>query len=313
MRRRQALIAAAVLLLAGGAIGAALAVSAPPDRSALGPSPAQLRMSPLSNLAERMAFCGNTASGCQSPDGKWSIVYANRSSGPVSYNYSNGQVSGYQPPRVGCTLNVTDLATAGREQIHVREPGCDHGVWLGHTYVFQDPLLGSPSRLLSIDPPSRHVKVLAHFSSDVVSPDGRWIAGEAELHQGGPWLVAVVSAEDHTCRVVTQRNSLPPGRIGDNPQSVAVDRSPWEYAPIFPPKGYKDPVVWHNVVQGGARIRVVSGPGTGFTRDSRSIILATWQYRTHPLKKIGPIHKRLVKFDLASLHTPCPTTVTSGS
>jgi hypothetical protein len=55
-------------------------------------------MSPLSNLAARMAFCGNTSSGCQSPDGKWSIVYVNRSPGPVSYNYSHGQLSGTRPP-----------------------------------------------------------------------------------------------------------------------------------------------------------------------------------------------------------------------
>ena len=313
MRRRRVLVAAVVLLLAGGAAGATLALRGSSPESSPGPTPAQARMSPLSNLAARRTFCGNTRSGCQSPDGKWSIVYVNRSPGPVSYSYSGGKVSGYKPPRVGCTLNVTDLATGQHEGLHVREPACDHGIWLGNTYYFQDPALGSPGRLLGVDLPNRHVKVLAHFGSDVVSPDGRWIAGEAELPHGGPWLVAVVSTASHACRVVLQRNGLPPGLTGAPPQSVAVDRSPWDEAPIFPPRGYKDPVVWSDAEQDGAKIQVVNGPGTGFTRDSRSIIVATWQYRTHPLKKMGPTHKRLLEFDLSSLHTPCPASVAAGS
>ena len=309
MRQRRVLIGAMALLLAGGAIGAGFALSAPPGGSAPSPSPAQLRMSPLSNLAARRAFCGNTASGCRSPDGKWSIVYVNRSPGPVSYSYSNGKVTGYDPPPVGCTLNVTNLTTGRREGIHVKAPACDHGVWLGNTYFFQDPIFGSPGRLLSIDPPSRHVKVLAEFSSDVVSPDGRWIAGEAVLPDGGPSLVAVVSTVSHTCRVVAEGRALPPGRIGFPPQGVAVYRSPWDVRPISAPNGQKDPVTWNDVVQGGTKIQVVSGPGTGFTRDSRSIIVATWKFRSHPFRKMGPIHKRLLKFDLSSLHTPCPASV----
>jgi hypothetical protein len=317
MRQRRLLIAVAVLLLAGGAAGATLALRGSPHRSAAAPTPAQLRMSPLSNLAARMAFCGNTRAGCESPDGKWSIVFVNRSAGPVSYNYSNGQVSGYNPPPVGCTLMVDNLAGGGREQIHVREPACDHGVWLGHTYVFEDPLFAPGARLLSLDLPSRKVRVLAHLGSDVVSPDGHWIAGEAELPpvrcgaalpcHYGPWLVAVVSPETGICRVVTQQQSLAPG-FGGPAQSVGVGRNPWEFARLFP-SGYKDPVVWNDAVQGGTNIQVVSGPGTGFTRDSRSIIVATWQYRMRPVLKAGPTHMRLLKFDLSSLHTPCPAGV----
>lgn len=153
------------------------------------------------------------------------------------------------------------------------------------------------------------MKLLARFGSDVVSPDGRWIAGEAELPHGGPWLVAVFSPVTHTCRIVKEQEGLPAGLNKAPPQGVAVSRSPWEYAPVFPPKGYKDPVVWNDEVQGGTPIQVVSGPGTGFTRDSRSIIVATWQFRTQPVKQIGPIHKRLLKFDLSSLHTPCPASI----
>ena len=174
-----------------------------------------------------MAFCGNRYSTCHSPDGKWSIVYVNRSPGSVSYNYTNGQVSGYDPLRVGCTLIVTQLTTGRREQIHLRAQPCDRGLWLGDTYVVQDESLGGPDRLLSVELPSRQVKVLARFGSDVVSPNGRWIAGEAELHHGARWLIAVLSLPSQTCRVAAE------GRSGPHVfgQDVAVDRSPWEFVP----------------------------------------------------------------------------------
>src|ERR1700759_1832071 len=98
MRRRQALLAAVLLLLGGGVIGAVFALGGPSGGAGLGPSPAQLRMSPLCSLAARRSFCGNTVTGCQSPDRKWSIVYVNRSPGPVSYNYTDGKVAGYHVP-----------------------------------------------------------------------------------------------------------------------------------------------------------------------------------------------------------------------
>jgi hypothetical protein len=302
MRRRRLLVAAVVLLLAGGALGAALTLGrpAPHQASAFSSSPAKTQLSPLSNLATRMAFCGNRYSTCHSPDGTWSIVYVNRSAGPVSYNYTNGQVSGFDPPRVGCTLMVTQLAKGRREQIHLKVPGCDHGVWIGHTYVVQDPLYG---RLLSVDLPSRQVRVLAHFGSDVVSPNGHWIAGEAELHHGERYLVAVLSLPSRTCRVVAE------GRRGLHfyGQDVAVDRSPWEYDRQL---GFTDPVVWRTVEQGSKRIRVVTGPGTGFTRNSRSVIVGEWQYaRRGRLHLPTAIHKRLVEFNLSSLHTPCPASI----
>lgn len=305
MRRRRALIATALLLLAGTVVGAALALDGSPHGSALGPTPAQLRMSPLSSLAARMAFCGNTAGGCTSPDGKWSVVYVNRSAGPVTYSYSNGKVSGYNPPRVGCTLNAINLAAGSREQIHLNASDCDHGIWLGHRYLFQDPVLGSPGRLMSIDLPSRRVQVLAQFEDDVVSPDGRWIAGEAQLPHRKLWsMVVVLSLANHTCQVVARTNS--PSR------NVSVDTSPWEFVP-FPSKGFKDPVAWRDVVQGGTKTQVASGPGTGFTQDGRSIIVAEWQNPPRGHWGLMAVHKRLVQVDLASLHTPCPASVVPGT
>lgn len=301
MRRRRLFVAAAVLLLAGSLVGAAITLnSSPPAHgSALNASPVNAQQPPLSNLATRMAFCGNRYTTCHSPDGKWSIVYVNRSPGPVSYTYSHGKVSGYEPPRVGCTLNVTHLATGQRTRIHLRVADCDRGVWLGNTYLVQDS-----SRLLSVDLPSRHVKLLARFVTYVVSPDERWIAGEAEPPHpaafGGetPRMIAVLSLANHSCRVAAQAKTPD--------QGIAVDTSPWQFIP-FPPARFKDPVVWRTVVQGGQRIRVVSGPGTGFTRDSGSLILAKWQDVMKP--HFRATQKRLVKLNLSSLHTPCPASV----
>jgi hypothetical protein len=327
MRRRRLLVAAMALVLVGSAFGAAFTLGRPNSTQgpALGSSPAHAQP-PLSNLATRMALCGNRYDTCHSPDGKWSIVFVNRSPGPVSYSYSNGKVTGYNPPRVGCTLMVTQLTTGRKEQIHLKVSECDHSLWVGHRYVFQDPGLAPGARVLSVDLPSRHVTVLARVGNDVVSPNGRWIAGETQLRpyscqsaancHPGRWLVAVVSPTTGTCRVVTEGKVLGPAAIlaGGPTQDVAVDRSPWEFPRILTSKPFKDPVVWRKVVEGGTKIQIVSGPGTGFTRDSQSLIVAKWHFRTHPLKKIGPIHKRLLKFDLSSLHTPCPASVAaSGS
>src|ERR1700752_678871 len=117
MRRRRLLAAADALLLVGGAFGAAFTLGRPssPQGSALGSFPAH-GQPPLSNLATRMALCGNRDDTCPSPDGKWSIVFVTRSPGPVSYSYSNGKVTGYNPPRVGCTLMVTHLTTGQKER-----------------------------------------------------------------------------------------------------------------------------------------------------------------------------------------------------
>ncbi|MGH3054006.1 MAG: hypothetical protein ACRDL7_03395, partial [Gaiellaceae bacterium] len=305
MRRRRLLVAGVVLLLAGGAFGAAFAFSrqTTPQGSAFSPSPADLRLSPLSTLATRRAFCGNRYSTCHSADGRWSIVYSNRSPGPISYSYSNGHVSGLPTHKVGCTLIVTNLATGRRQEIHLSAPGCEYSLFIGQTYFFQDPYRGTPGtpggRLLGVEPPSRQVKALAYFDTYVVSADERWIAGEVDGAEG-PKLIAVFSPTSHACRVVAQATS--PNQV------LSVVRSGWELQPARPPGvfTFKDPVAWHNVVQGGQKFQVVTGPGPGFTQDSRSVIVAEWQYRTKEGNLSGVIHRRLVKFGLSSLHTPCP-------
>ncbi len=283
MRRRRLLIAALVLLLAGGALGAALAFSN--STTARGPvfAPAANQLPPLSNLAARARWCGDAYNasghgGCPSPDGKWAIVVNNESR--------------------GCTMTVTRVGTGRHERIGQRRSGgCAPDLWIGHSFIVQEGVYESNGRVVSLPPPSRRVKVLAHFSSFVVSPNKRWIAGQAGSGEPfGARLVAVISLATHTCRVVAEAKSPD--------QNVSVDKSPWSIRPSDPTTPFQDPVVWRTIVRNGKKIRVVTGPGTGFTRNSRSLIVAKWQ--KSPTPPPYAIHKRLVRFDLSTLHTHCP-------
>ncbi len=183
-------------------------------------------------------------------------------------------------------------------------PACRYTLFIGQTYFVQDPFRASPGgRLLGIEPPSRQVKTLAYFDTYVVSPDERWIVGEAGAQDGadGSKLIAAFSPTSHACRVVARATS--PN------QYLSVQRSGWEF--VQSPRAaltFKDPVAWHNVVQDGTKLQVVTGPGPGFTRDSQNVIVAEYQWKTKEIG-IGVTHRRLVKFNLSSLHTPCPASV----
>lgn len=278
-RRRRFLIAAVALLVVGAA-GAAVALrgSTPPAR--ITPAATKTPLPPLSNLAARAMWCGDAYNasgrgGCHSPDGKWSIVVRNHGK--------------------GCTLTVT-RASSGRGE-RIAEPGsCAPDLWVGDRFLVQVGYSSPGGHVVSVDPASRHVHVLARFEDFIVSPNKRWIAGGARYAATGePRLVAAISLTSGTCRVVARATS--PG------QSVSVWKSPWSFRPPIGTQQYQQVVFWRTVRLGGHKIRVVSGPGTGFTRNSGSVIVAKWQdTKTPPYA----IHKRLVKLDLASLHTPCP-------
>jgi hypothetical protein len=281
MRRRRLLIAAMLLVLAVGAFGAADALT---GESSAHPTltPASSGQPPLSGLAARAAWCGDAYNasgrgGCHSPDGKWAIVVDNEGR--------------------GCTLTVARLGTGRHDRIgQPGRGGCAPDLWIGDRFVIQEGIYGSHGRVVSLAPPSRRVKVLARFSSFIVSPDRRWIAGQAGSGEPfGARVVAVISLAGHTCRVVAEAKSPD--------QNVSVDKSPWSMRPALASGPYTDPVFWRTVVQGGRKVRIVSGPGTGFTRNSRSLIVAEWQ--NSPSPPPYAIHKRLVKFNLSSLHTPC--------
>jgi hypothetical protein len=282
MRRRRLFIAAMVVLLACSAsgMGVALTGSGSANRPVL--APLGNGLPPLSNLAARAPWCGDAYNasghgGCHSPDGKWAIVVDNEGT--------------------GCTLTVSRVGTGRHERIHQPRGSCVPDLWIGHTFVVQEDIYGSHGRLVSFDPPRRTPKLLARFSSFVVSPNKRWIAGQAGSGEPfGARVVAVLSLASHTCRIVAEATSPD--------QNVSVDKSPWSIRTEPPTSPYQDPVFWRTVVQGGRKVRVVSGPGTGFTRNSRSLIVAEWQ--KSPTPPPYAIDKQLVKFNLSSLHTPCP-------
>jgi hypothetical protein len=283
MRRRRLLVAATLVLLAAAAFGALHALSGASSARLVVRS-ASSNQPPLSSLAARAVWCGDAYNasgrgGCHSPDGKWAIVVENEGR--------------------GCTLTVTRVGTGRHERI--RQSGsCVPDLWIGHSFVVQEDIYGRNGRVVTVDPPSRTPTLLARFNSFVVSPNKRWIAGQAGSGEPfGARVVAVMSLASHTCRVVTEANSPD--------QNVSVDKSPWSIRPELPTSPFRDPVFWRTVVRGGKKIRLVSGPGTGFTRDSRGLIVATWQ--KSPTPPPYAIHKRLVRFNLSSLHTACPASL----
>jgi hypothetical protein len=284
MRRRRLLMGAVLLLLAGSAVGAGLALSrstATHQSAPVTPIANTTALPPLSGLAARRVWCGDAYNasgrgGCHSRDNRWSIVVNNEGT--------------------GCTLTVTSTGT-GRHQT-IRQPGsggCVPDLWLGNAFVVQEGIYRPHGRLVSLTPPSRKVKLLARFSTFVVSPNGRWITGEADSSGGlgTSKLVAVMSLASHTCRVAIQ--------AGSN-QAVSVDKSPWSVSRS--PTSPAQIVFWHVIRRHGVKISVVSGPGTGFTRNSRSVIVGEWQQSTAP--PYARSDQRLLKFNLSSLHTPCP-------
>jgi len=221
---------------------------------------ASSNLPPLSSLAARAFWCGDAGNasghgGCHSADGKWSVVVGGSGN--------------------GCTLTVTRIDTGRHERIAQPDSwGCVNLLWVGHRFVVQEGYDQPKDRVISIEPPSRHVTVLARFQNFVVSPNERWIAGEAAVSRDEtPQLVAVRSLTSNTCRVVTQATGAH--------QGVSVYQSPWSRQPLLPTgKPFQNPVVWRTVRKDGRKIRVVTGPGTGFTRNSRSVVDSRASRRT---------------------------------
>lgn len=284
MRRRRLFVAAMLVLSAAVAFGAVDALTGPSSARPV-VTPASSGQPPLSGLAARAEWCGDAYNasgrgGCHSPDGKWAVVVNNEGT--------------------GCTLTVTRVGTNRHERIK-QGGSCVPDLWIGRSFVVQEDIYGSHGRVVSLTPPGRTPKLLARFSSFVVSPDRRWIAGEAGSGEPfGAREVAVMSLATHTCRIAAEATS--------SDQNVSVDKSPWSIRPGRPGQlQFRDPVVWRTVVRGGKKVRIVSGPGTGFTRNNRSLIVAKWQ--KSPTPPPYAIHKRLVRIKLSSLHTPCPASV----
>jgi hypothetical protein len=142
---------------------------------------------------------------------------------------------------------------------------------------------------------------VANFLAFAVSANDRWIAGEMRP-KGAPPLVAAVSRVSHECRVVAQAH----GSNGDvvvAPGGAAGMLS----APGFSP--FKQGVDWRREPNRHGRLSVAVGPGVGFTRDSKKLIVAVNRWSN----KTGAYHRKLVQFPLSGHHAPCPAVVTARS
>lgn len=283
-RRRRLLGAALVLALGAAAVAAGVSLSGPSRPSAPSHVVRAATRTPLpslSGLAARAqpcfsAFNAGRWGGCHSPNGKWSI---------------------HVDHRLHCALNVARIHTPQRAE--VRLPGaCSPLLWVGNRFLVAEGSAAGATRVSSLDPVSRKVKLLARFNGAIVSPDLRWMAGEVDSVKpydsiGAAGVIAVRSLTSGACRVVARKTS--------RNEVISLWKSPWSFAAAPYARYSKDPN-WRTVRRDGRKIRVASGPGTGFTRDGRSLIIAKWR----PVRKPPYVkHKRLVKYDLSSLRTPC--------
>lgn len=78
---------------------------------------------------------------------------------------------------------------------------CDQITWVApHTLVFVDDY-----RVKTLDPDRHRVKQIAGFSSFVVSPNGRWVAGYADTGGHAAESVDVVPLTGGSCLAVPKR------------------------------------------------------------------------------------------------------------
>lgn len=139
---------------------------------------------------------------CRSPDGAWEVTYTR---GPG-------------------TLWLTGRRTGVRfRAYHSTDSCCTYITWAKpHTLLFDDDY-----RLMTLDPATRKLTLLAGFSDFVVSRDGRWVAGFALHPPEDAETVGVLSLADRTCLVVphtSHQTDETAGFTRDN-QGVIVERS----------------------------------------------------------------------------------------
>jgi hypothetical protein len=176
---------------------------------------------------------------------------------------------------------------------HSTHGGCEQAVWVKpHRLLFGVSGPGSPSRVLSLDPTSRKVTLVGNFLGFVVSANERWLAGELRP-RGGPPLVTAVSLGSNRCEVVTQAHG------------------PNENLLIAPGPGVgtlgREGVTWRRL-PGKVKVNEAVGPGVGFTRDSKGLIVAIDRWR----KTFASYHRSLEQFSLTSRH-PSPARSSSRS
>jgi hypothetical protein len=119
-----------------------------------------------------------------SPDREWSFTFS--------------RLNGYG------RIDVRDRSTNRLYRMYrSNDACCDQITWIApHTLVFVDDY-----RVLRLDPDSRTTRRLAGFSSFVVSPSGRFVAGFADTGGHAAETVYVVPVAGGRCLVVPRRPS----------------------------------------------------------------------------------------------------------
>jgi hypothetical protein len=149
------------------------------------------------------------AVGATSPDGKWRAEFAKRN---------------------GCgNVIVTNLGSHRRLRVYHSANGCCTEIaWLPpHYLVFDDD-----HQVQLVDAATRQQATIAQFSSFVISPDGRWVAGYASSGGHGPKTVGVVPSTGGTCRTVPRTKTQDDIVVSFTPDSQAIRISRASFDPI---------------------------------------------------------------------------------
>jgi hypothetical protein len=268
-RARRRRIFLAVAVLALAAGGAGAGLALSGKSGSAARAPAAAPVGP----AVRLATCSSPyqGHGCGSPDGAWSILIK----GDGTY----------------CTVFLGRRGQPRHAVYHAADGGCGAATWLrSDELLFDAGGYQGPEREMSLVAASGAVERVANFASSVVSANERWLAGELRP-EGQPPLVAAISLPQHRCRVVAQATGPDESLIVAPGGSLGLLGG--------------DGIGWRPV----GRVRVASGPGVGFTRDSKALIVAddTWS------SDGSNYFRKLVRYPLSAATTPCPAVVTAPS
>jgi hypothetical protein len=203
---------------------------------------------------------------------------------------------------VDCHVLVRHAGTRTAKPVYHSPRGCSWPAWVKpHQLLFGAGELGRPYRVLSFDPATRRVTLIANLLGFIVAPNGRWIAGELRP-KGAPPLVAAISLRSHECRVVTR------ARGSNENLLVAAGGGAGNLGPPTA-SPFRQGVTWIRGRDRHGRLSVANGPAVGFTRDSKGVIVAVNRWSN----KTGAYYRKLVRFPLLDAHKPCPAVVTARS
>jgi hypothetical protein len=273
MRRRRALLfAVALIVVGGGAAGATLPFGSQP--SVVPRASAASYPGPAVRLASCDALIGP---GCRSPQHRWAVT--------MSSSGSN------------CKVFLRHAGTRSARRVFASSHGsCGTAVWASPQLLLFEY---GPHRVLGLDAATGKVRPVANLLGFVVSANEHWLAGELRP-KGAPPLVAAISLRNRNCHVAIRAHG---------PNENFLVASGGGAGRLAPPtiSPFAQDVTWIRGRNRHGRISVASGPGVGFTRDSKSLIVAVnrWSDST------GAYHRKLVQIPLSASQGSCPAVVTA--